>query len=103
MGSLVFGPKCRIRHGSSPSGGVALTTSIMLYAPWLPAVVVAGTTQLKGFDLSLPFMQWSSHALSHFFRTYDLWMCASRQVPRKENHCVAQMTLTNGLGLYFAW
>ena len=26
-------------------------------------------------------------------------MCASRQVPKKENHCVAQMALANGLGL----
>ena len=57
IGSLVFGPNCLMSQVSSPKGGVALTTAIMLYAPWLPAVVVAGTTQLKGFDLSLPFTQ----------------------------------------------
>ena len=62
MGSLVLGPNCRMSQGSSPSGGVALTTSIMLWAPWLLAVVEAGTTQLTGLDLSLPLMQWNSHA-----------------------------------------
>ena len=103
MGSFVLGPNCRMSQGSSPSGGVALTTSIMLWAPWLPAVVVAGTTQLKGLDLSFPLTQWNSHALSHFFKRKKLCMCASLHVPRKENHCVAQMACTKGLGLYFAW
>ena len=45
MGSFVLGPNWRMSQGSSPEGGVALTTAIMLSAPWRPAVVVAGTTQ----------------------------------------------------------
>ena len=57
MGSFVLGPNCLMSQGSSPKGGVALTTDMMLYAPCLPAVVVAGMTQLNGFDLSLPVTQ----------------------------------------------
>ena len=44
-------------QGYLPSGGVALTTFIMLWAPWLPEVVIAGMTQLNGLDLSFHFTQ----------------------------------------------
>ena len=33
IGSVVLGPNCGMSQGSSPSGGAALTTFIMLRAP----------------------------------------------------------------------